>query len=508
MKKKMKKAFTLVELLVVIAILAVLSTVAIVGYNSFTEKANKSVDEQLCTQYNTILQAESVTDNDITLAELIIMIEENGIRANKFETKSKSYLFAYDRANASTVLLDKATGNIEYPKNYDVSRAELWTVLNEDRKLVKGIPNYVLLGTMVLDNGERINVNNSGLTSIKLDLNSSALKVYNNDNFAGLNVTVENGTLIKTTAGVNVTAAANVNVIDASSDGTWGKVFTSPKGTSIRNELNSLAVTENRKWILKDKYIAAENTVTFAFDGKLYDEIIIENCVIENVYINTSHADARYIIKNNQFINVGDKSTAIMTLQRYYGGETVNTVEDFKNVKSKFSYEITGNEFIKCYRGLNLVLPAPGTANSKISNNTFDMINVTSSNDAVKSYCVQFATGFSKLDRFADGVADAVNADSANAFGKLEIKNNNIVSARGLICAHSGLSSFYNDTTYKNNVNLLPVFEAVLTIEGNDVSGAIEGVVYGDPDKADDLKVQEKIDNLDAIVAAIKAKAK
>ena len=49
MKKKIKKAFTLVELLVVIAILAILATVSIIGYNSFINKAKMSADEQICT---------------------------------------------------------------------------------------------------------------------------------------------------------------------------------------------------------------------------------------------------------------------------------------------------------------------------------------------------------------------------------------------------------------------------------------------------------------------------
>ena len=62
MKKKMKKAFTLVELLVVIAILAILSTVAVVGYNSFTEKARKSADEQAVAQMNTALMAQDINN--------------------------------------------------------------------------------------------------------------------------------------------------------------------------------------------------------------------------------------------------------------------------------------------------------------------------------------------------------------------------------------------------------------------------------------------------------------
>ena len=43
MNKNKKKGFTLVELLVVIAILAILATVSILGYTSFTKKANESV---------------------------------------------------------------------------------------------------------------------------------------------------------------------------------------------------------------------------------------------------------------------------------------------------------------------------------------------------------------------------------------------------------------------------------------------------------------------------------
>ena len=45
--QKKKKGFTLVELLVVIAILAILAGVSVVGYLSFTKKANLSNDQVL-----------------------------------------------------------------------------------------------------------------------------------------------------------------------------------------------------------------------------------------------------------------------------------------------------------------------------------------------------------------------------------------------------------------------------------------------------------------------------
>ena len=75
---KKSKGFTLVELVVVIAIVAILGAVSVVGYFAFIEKANKSADEQLCTQYNTLLKAEQAFDNDITLQEFAKYLGENG----------------------------------------------------------------------------------------------------------------------------------------------------------------------------------------------------------------------------------------------------------------------------------------------------------------------------------------------------------------------------------------------------------------------------------------------
>ena len=72
MKKKIKKAFTLVELLVVIAILAILATVSIVGYNSFTKKAKVSNDTVLVKQMNDVLIASQQTDgNNNTMTEAL-----------------------------------------------------------------------------------------------------------------------------------------------------------------------------------------------------------------------------------------------------------------------------------------------------------------------------------------------------------------------------------------------------------------------------------------------------
>ena len=62
--KKTKKGFTLVELLVVIAILAVLTTVAIVGYSAYVNKAKETKAQSEVQQIATYISAELLDIND------------------------------------------------------------------------------------------------------------------------------------------------------------------------------------------------------------------------------------------------------------------------------------------------------------------------------------------------------------------------------------------------------------------------------------------------------------
>lgn len=97
MKRSFIKAFTLVELLVVIAILAILSTVGIIGYNSFTEKAYVSNDETRAELINRHLQMYQL-DNPINSEDdLQIVIDEMyGEEAfNKLEPQSAKYGYHY-----------------------------------------------------------------------------------------------------------------------------------------------------------------------------------------------------------------------------------------------------------------------------------------------------------------------------------------------------------------------------------------------------------------------------
>ncbi len=121
MKKKIKKAFTLVELLVVIAILAILATVSIVGYNSFTKKAKVSNDTVLVKQMNDILFANSQTDDkNPTMSKALEDVFDGGYDLTKLTPTTTNYNIMWDRAKDQMVLADENL-NIVYPEASKVS---------------------------------------------------------------------------------------------------------------------------------------------------------------------------------------------------------------------------------------------------------------------------------------------------------------------------------------------------------------------------------------------------
>ncbi|MDY2888732.1 MAG: type II secretion system protein [Candidatus Caccosoma sp.] len=123
MKKKIKKAFTLVELLVVIAILAILATVSIVGYNSFTKKARVSNDTVLVKQMNDILFANKQTDDaNPTMTKALEDVFDGGYDLTKLTPTTTGYSIVWDSKNDQMVLLDdSSTKEPVYPEASKVS---------------------------------------------------------------------------------------------------------------------------------------------------------------------------------------------------------------------------------------------------------------------------------------------------------------------------------------------------------------------------------------------------
>ena len=106
--KKTKKGFTLVELLVVITILAVLATVSVIGYRSFTKKAQISNDTSLVTQLNLALQADEVEGGQAkTPSEALEVVEEAGYIVPKLTPTTAKYNIIWNQSTNRFALLDE-----------------------------------------------------------------------------------------------------------------------------------------------------------------------------------------------------------------------------------------------------------------------------------------------------------------------------------------------------------------------------------------------------------------
>lgn len=154
MKKRIKKAFTLVELLVVIAILAVLSTVAVVGYNSFTEKANLSADQQAVTQMNRLLAAADVNDDFDDIFDVVAFFDDENLEIDDYKPLTKNTYF-YWLKNDNIIVHVGKDGNIIYPADVTIS---------EDSELISlsGMApvsdDYTVAedGTVTIDDGAKL----------------------------------------------------------------------------------------------------------------------------------------------------------------------------------------------------------------------------------------------------------------------------------------------------------------------------------------------------------------
>ncbi len=145
MKKNVKKGFTLVELLVVIAIIAILATVSVVGYLSFTKKANISNDVTMTTQMNTILQAEEATNKSEWPSEANDLLKESGIDLSKLEAYTDGYKYVWDKATNRILLLDE-TNNVVAPEGVtDASKEDTFIVVHNQSEIDNLNGDYAVL---------------------------------------------------------------------------------------------------------------------------------------------------------------------------------------------------------------------------------------------------------------------------------------------------------------------------------------------------------------------------
>ena len=172
--KKAKKGFTLVELLVVITILAVLATVSVIGYRSFTKKAQVSNDTSLVAQLNIALKANEATDGKPeTPTEMLEVMNENGFNVEKLTPTTSKYNIVWNQEANEFALFDE-NDDLVYG-NAEKDSYKTWKFLDA---YVEGTEYSVYLkGTSVT--GELKNVK-AGLDVGKNE-NISAVCYDNND---------------------------------------------------------------------------------------------------------------------------------------------------------------------------------------------------------------------------------------------------------------------------------------------------------------------------------------
>jgi len=138
MIKKLKKGFTLVELIVVIAIIAILSTVAVIGFTRTVDKANVSNDTQLVRNLNERMQlyeAENGYKKPTTAHEAFVLTEDFGFIIEKLTPSSSGNDIVWDSTTNRFALID-ATDHTKVvysdpTKDLSENSIDLWKVFKE-----------------------------------------------------------------------------------------------------------------------------------------------------------------------------------------------------------------------------------------------------------------------------------------------------------------------------------------------------------------------------------------
>ena len=316
MRKKIKKAFTLVELLVVIAILAILATVSIVGYNSFTKKAKVSNDTALVSQLNTLLKADSMVNGDARfLSDALKVTEDAGYDVEKLTPTATDYEIIWNQKINQFALLDE-NGNAVYgEKNEGTEEYKNWkfvseydanstysmyltgTELNKDITDLKvGIDvgsNTNIQKIHYINNGEekddvRIYTNGDTLTidapldsishngiATRIDVNSVANHSFHEYGFAKA-IVAKQGNII-------ISESADVKVVIANPNAGANMSITIPEQSNTIFYAPDTVITPNKKPVGEAKSENVENIVNGVklFDGGDGTEgnpYLISNC--------------------------------------------------------------------------------------------------------------------------------------------------------------------------------------------------------------------------------------
>ncbi len=469
MKKKIKKAFTLVELLVVIAILAILATVSIVGYNSFTKKAKVSNDTTLVTQLNTLLKADSMVNGDAkTPTDALKITSEAGYDVEKLTPTASDYDIIWNQKTNQFALLDeKGTAvygekSTEEYKNWkfvsEYNSATDYSVYLKGTEITS-IPNVVHAGIDVGNNTAITTVNytnsdskddvrirtNGGTLSVDAsndavwhygDVQNVSIKAIDNESYheAGTvsgNLEIESGHLaienaanvstiiVKPTNTVKVTVTKEVNV---------GTIVTTDTTKTILNVPESLKPSEN---------------IT---DAKLNE--------ISNFAGGLGTERSPYLISTaEEFVNIGKYSDVMKNGVAYnfklISDIDLNTYTNFNKFGANNNYAISG------YFNGTLVGTKNNESNYKIiSNDLLDYVFISSfSKSSFKDIDYYFVNNLVQLCPGQCGNTTTI-FDNVDLYTVDPNTNISLVSNQGLYISWIAFDFYNNKWTINNDVTI------------------------------------------------------
>ena len=293
--KQTKKGFTLVELLVVIAILAILTTVSVVGYTSFIEKANRSVDEQAVAQMNMALLAADIPAGSITgIAQVQELLDECNLEIEDYKPLSKERFFFYDSSLNRIVYTDN-NYNVLYPQELadDINKESWFSLCGEINTVTidsTWLDNQDATVTVKISTAEQLYTLSKNFE--KYAQKDVDIKLQGNINMMGASIVFNNNI----GGNVNFTMTAE-NPVTISNIG-QGKVsarMQSSTDNEFKNFGGGLVANSNATGVITFKNITIKNSVfgndevtsVGAFVGRAQaaSKIVLDNCHVEGTTV-------------------------------------------------------------------------------------------------------------------------------------------------------------------------------------------------------------------------------
>lgn len=360
-----KKGFTLVELLIVIAIVAILATVSIIGYTSFIDKANQSVDEQAIAQINKALEGLEITDGKFTnISQVIAALKEMNLDIEDYKPL-KDGMYFYWVAGLNRVIYADANDNIVYPEGIDADGKQWMSLsgnvpLNSDYEIVDGkvtIDDGAKLAHLIgthKDTATDLTITLSG----NVDLRGAAVDFGRTN----ANITIDGGESGATLSGLRADQNSYSPVTGQFAGekygyGLFGEIAAG-KVVTIKNvTIANMIVDGNRtsaliagyirgelimeNVIVKDCVIANATQKVGAVVGQLYGKLTMRNVKFENVTVNGFVEVAKVAGA------VYGSGTLIADENCDFDGITTNTLDSglagtFN--KSDINYDLKGND--------------------------------------------------------------------------------------------------------------------------------------------------------------------